>query len=47
MEALVVKLGVRLPVILARAAAGDPFAIAELVAAGGAAALLAIKERKK
>lgn len=47
MEALVVKLGARLPVILARAAAGDPIAIAELVAAGGAAALLAIKGRKK
>jgi hypothetical protein len=46
MEALV-KLGARLPVVLARAAAGDPIAIAELVAAGGAAVLLAIKERKK
>ena len=47
MEALVLKLGTRLPVILARAAAGDPIAIAELVAAGGAAVLLAIKEHKK
>ena len=47
MEALVLKLGTRLPVIHARAAAGDQIAIAELVAAGGAAVLLAIKEHKK
>ena len=47
MEILVMKLGARLPLILARAAAGDPIAIAELVAVGGAAALLALKEYKE
>lgn len=47
MEVLVMKLGARLPIILARAAVGDPIAIAELVAAGGAAALMLLKENKK
>lgn len=47
MEALIIKLGPRLPALLARAAVGDPIAIAQLVAIGGAAALTAIKKNKK
>lgn len=46
MEALVVKFGARLPLLLARAFAGDPIAIAQLVAAGGAAVVLSLKNKK-
>lgn len=47
MDVLVAKLGPRLPAILARAAAGDPIAIAELVAVGGAAVLAIISDYQK
>lgn len=47
MEVLIAKLGSRLPIILTRAAAGDPVAIAELIALGGAAAAMAISNSGK
>ncbi|MDO4326211.1 MAG: hypothetical protein Q4E24_09295 [bacterium] len=46
MEALVLKFGARLPLLLTRALAGDPVAIAQLVAAGGAAVVLSLKNNK-
>lgn len=46
MEILIAKFGARLPILLARAAAGDPVAITQLIAAGGIAALMAIKNSK-
>lgn len=47
MEALIVKFGARLPIILARAAAGDPIAITQLIVVGGAAAAMAISNSNK
>lgn len=46
MEKLICKLGYRLPELLARAAAGDPTAIATLVAAGGIAVISLFKEKR-
>ena len=43
MEKIILKLGPKAPVIIARALAGDPFAIATLVGVGGVAALTLIK----
>lgn len=45
MEALIVKFGVRLPLIIARALAGDPTAIAQILAVGGIAALSEIGKK--
>lgn len=47
MEGIILKLGARLPEILARTVAGDPFAIAELIVLGGSAAAMAISNSNK
>ncbi|MDE7261622.1 MAG: hypothetical protein K2N78_06110 [Oscillospiraceae bacterium] len=47
LEVLAVKLGPRLPGLLARAAAGDPIAIAILGVSGAAAVAALVKGDKK
>ena len=46
MEALIAKFGARLPLILSRAVAGDPIAIAEIIAAVGVLGYKWIKKNK-
>lgn len=47
MEALILKFGPQLPALLARAAAGDPFAIAALAALGVSAVAVSVKGSNK
>ncbi len=46
MEALIAKFGARLPIIITRALAGDPIAIAEIVAVVGVAGYQVIKKKR-